>query len=132
MTYIFTGNGVDNIIWWSSEELGDDGELVDVILSWEQRLAFQHLCENTSRTPNINFDVILLPCKHDFGGSVVSCRDISCHLRILNTGETKIADLKIAVLVDEDVAGLEITMNDTCRMNVFQSTLKDSIRLIHT
>lgn len=132
MTYVLTGNGVDNIIWWSSEKFGDDGELVDVILSWEQRFAFQHLCEYTSRTPNINFHVILLPCKHDLWSSVVSCRDISCHLRILNTSETEIADLKIAVLVDEDVAGLEITMNDACRVNIFQSTLKSSISLILT
>lgn len=124
LTYVFTGDGVDNIIWWCSEELSDDGELVYMILSGKQRLAFEHLCENTSRTPNINFHIVFLPSKHDLWCSVVSCRDISGHLRILNTSETEIADLEIAVLVDKNVAGLEITMNNPCGVNIFQSTLE--------
>jgi len=31
----------------------------------------------------------------------------------LYTGETEVADLEIAVLVDEDVAGLQVTVDDT-------------------
>lgn len=123
-TYVFTGNGVNNIIWWRSEKFGDDGELVDMILSREQWLAFQHFCENAPSTPYINFYIILLPCKHDLWCSVVSCRDISGHLRILNASKTEIADLEVTVLVDENVAGLEITMNDSCRVDIFQSTLE--------
>ena len=115
---------MNNIIWRGSEKFGDDGELVDMILSREQRLAFQHLCKNASRTPDINLHIILLPCKHNLGCSVVSCRDISGHLRVLNTGETEVADLEVAVLVDEDIAGLEITVNDSCRVNIFQSALE--------
>jgi len=29
-TYVFTGNGLNNIVWWSTEKFGNDGELVDV------------------------------------------------------------------------------------------------------
>jgi hypothetical protein len=44
-------------------------------------------------------------------------------LGVLDTGETEIANLQIAVLVDENVGGLEVTVNDTGGMDVFQTTL---------
>ncbi len=122
-SYILTGDSVDNIIWRGTEELSDDRELVDVILSREQRLALQHLCKDAPRTPDVNLHIIFLPCKHDLRSSVVSRRDISGHLRILNTGETEVADLEIAVLIDEDVARLEIAMDDTCRMDILETPL---------
>lgn len=70
--YIFARNGVNNIIGRCTEKLRDDGELVDVIFSWEQWLPFQHLCEDTTSTPNVDFHVVLLPRKHDLWGSVIS------------------------------------------------------------
>lgn len=124
-TYVLAGDRVDNIIWWCSQQLSDDRELVDVIFSWKQRLSFQHLREDTPCTPDINLHVVLLPCEHDLGGSVVARGDISGHLRILNTGQTEVADLQIAVLVDEDVAGLEITVDDAGGVDILQATLKN-------
>jgi hypothetical protein len=41
----------------------------------------------------------------------------------LYTGETEVANLEIAVLVYEDVAGLQVTMDDTSGVNVFQTAL---------
>jgi hypothetical protein len=64
-----------------------------------------------------------LPCEHDLRGSVVSRGDIASHLRILDTGQTEVTDLQIAVLVDQDVAGLEITMDNTCRVDILESPL---------
>lgn len=125
-SYVLTGNCVDNIIRWCTQELSDDRELVDVILSREQWLALQHLCEDTPSTPDINLDIVFLPCQHDLRCSVVSGRDISGHLRILDAGQTEIADLKITVLVDKDVAGLQIAMNDTGRVHIFKTTLQKS------
>jgi hypothetical protein len=105
---------MDNIIWRCSQELSDDGELIDVILSREQWLALQHFCEDASRTPDINLYVVLLPCEHDLRRSVVSRGDISGHLGILDTRKTEIADLQVAILVYENIAGLEIPVNDAC------------------
>jgi hypothetical protein len=116
---------VDNIIRRGSEELRDDRKLVDMVLSWEKRLALQHLREDTTRTPDINLHIILLPCKHDLRRPVVSRRDISGHLGILQTGEAEVADLEIAVLVYEDVARLEIAMDDTCGVDIFETPLKE-------
>jgi hypothetical protein len=107
------------IIWWGTQQLGDDRELVYMILSWEERLALQHLCEDTPRTPDINLNIVLLPCEHDLRGSVISRGNVTSHLRILNSRKAKVADLQIAILVDQNVAGLEITMNNTCRMDIF-------------
>ena len=122
---------MDNIIWRCSEKLSDDGELVDVILSREQWLALQHLCEDASCTPDINLHIVLLPCEHNLRRSVISRGDISGHLGILNTRETEIADLQVAVLIYENIAGLEISVDDTCRMDIFQATLRYELALPH-
>jgi hypothetical protein len=122
---IFATNSLDNIIGRCAQEFSDDGKLVNMILSREKWFSFQHFGENATSTPNINLDIILLPCKHDFGSSVVSGGDITSHLWILNTGKTEIANLQVTVFVDEDVGGFEITMNDTCRVNVFEATLDE-------
>jgi len=44
-------------------------------------------------------------------------------LGILNSGQPKIADLEVAILVDQYVAGLQVSVHDTCRVNVFQTAL---------
>jgi hypothetical protein len=122
-TDVFAGNSVDHIIWWCTEELGDDGKLVDVILAGEERLALQHFGEDAARTPDVDLNIVLLPRQHDLGGTVISRGYIAGHLRVLNTGEAKVANLQIAVLVNENVAGLEITVNDASRVHVFETTL---------
>lgn len=83
-----------------------------MILSREQRFAFKHLSKDATSTPNINLDVVFLPGEHDFGGSVVSCGDITSHLRVLDSCKTKVANLEIAVFVDEDIAGFEIAVDN--------------------
>jgi hypothetical protein len=94
-----------------------------VILSGEQWLSFKHFRENTSCTPNVYLNIVLLPREHNLGCSVVSCGDVTGHLGVLYTGETEVANLEIAVLVYEDVAGLQVTMDDTSGVNVFQTAL---------
>ncbi len=63
-----------------------------------------------------------MPGEHDLGSTVVSCADVSSHLGVLNAGETEIADLEIAILVYENVAWLEITVDDACRVDVLETT----------
>jgi hypothetical protein len=84
-----------------------------MVLAREQRLALEHLSEDTACTPDINLNIVLLPREHNLWRAVVSRRYVSRHLRILNASQTKVADLEIAVLVDENIAGLEITVNNT-------------------
>lgn len=106
VSYVLAGDCMDNVIWRSPQKFCDDRKLVDMVLSREQRLALQHFCEDTASTPDINLNVIFLPCEHNLRGSVVSRRYISGHLRILNPRKTKIADFQVAVLIYQNVARL--------------------------
>lgn len=99
-----------------------------MVLSGENGLALEHLGENAAGTPDIDLDVVLLPSEHDLGGAVVTSRDITSHLRILDAREAEIANLQVAVLVDQDVAGLQVTMNNTCGVDVFEAAL--SLKLV--
>ena len=101
--YIFTGNGMDDIVGWSSQQLRDDGKLIDMVFSWKEGFALQHLGKDAACAPYIDLDVVLLPCEHDLGSTVVSRRDIASHLRVLDAGKTEVTDFQVAVLVDQDV-----------------------------
>lgn len=98
-----------------------------MILSGEQGLALEHLSKDASGAPDINLDVVFLPGEHDLGGSVVSGGNVTRHLRVLNSGEAKVANLQIAVLVDKDVAGLEIAVDDAGRMHVLEASLWERV-----
>jgi hypothetical protein len=44
-------------------------------------------------------------------------------LGILNSSKTKVTDLQVAVLVDKDIARLEISVDNTSRVNILETTL---------
>lgn len=60
------------------------------------------MCRVVMHYPHTS-DVIFLPREHDLGCAVVSRRNVTRHLRILDTCETKVANLQIAVFIDENV-----------------------------
>lgn len=123
MTHGLVADGGYDLIRRCSKQICDDRELVYVVLAGEKRFALQHLCENTPDAPDVDPNVILLPCEHDFRGAIVSRRHIAGHLRVLYTGKTEIANLEIAVLIDEDIAWFQITVNHASRMHEFQPAL---------
>jgi hypothetical protein len=41
----------------------------------------------------------------------------------LDASKTKVADLEIAILVDENVTGLQVTVNDPGGVDVFETSL---------
>lgn len=64
-----------------------------------------------------------LPREHDLGRAVVPRRNVTRHLGVLDARQAEVADLEIAILVDEDVAGLQVSVDDTGRVDVFQAAL---------
>ena len=100
----------------------EDRSIKLTVLAGEQRLALQHLSEDTSSAPDVDGDIVLLPGQHDFRRAVVARRNITGHLRVLDTCKTEVADLEVTVLVDEDVRGLQVTVDDAGRVDVLQST----------
>lgn len=89
----------------------------------EQRSALQHFSKNACRAPDIHLARVRLPGEHDLRRAIVPRRDVAGHLRFLQTGQAEIADFEVAVLVDENVAWLEVAMDEASRMDVFQSAL---------
>ena len=94
-----------------------------MVLSWKEWFAFQHFREDTPGTPYVNLHIVLLPCEHNLRRSIVSRRDISSHLWVLDACKAKVADFQVTILVDKDVAGLQIAVDDPCRVYVFQAAL---------
>ena len=119
--YVFTANGPYDVVWGSAQKLCDNRELIDVILAGKQGLPLQHFGEDAASTPYVDLDIVFLPGQHDLGGPIVPCRDVACHLRVLDPSQAEIADLQIAVLVHEDVAGLEVSVHHAGGVHVFQS-----------
>lgn len=98
-----------------------------MVLAREEGLSLEHLGKDASSAPNVDLDVVFLPCEHDFGGAVVSCGDVASHLGVLDSSEAKVANLEIAVFVDQNVAGLEITVDDAGRVDVLEAALKNKV-----
>ena len=93
-----------------------------MVLAREEWLALEHLCKDTSRAPDVHFHIVLLPGEHDLGGAVVARGDVAGHLGVLDAGETKVANLELAVCIDEEVAGLEVTVKHVRRVDILQTT----------
>lgn len=87
---------------------------MDLISPGKQRLSLQHLSKDTCCAPDIYFCIVLPPREHDFWRTVVSGRDISCHLRVLDASQAEIANLEIAILIYENITGLKVTVNHAC------------------
>lgn len=104
--YVLAADGLNDIVWWRAKELGDDGELIDVVLAGEEWLSLEHLGKDAASTPDIYLDVVLLPCEHNLGGTVVTRGHVTRHLRVLNTSQAEVANLEITVLIDEDIGWL--------------------------
>ena len=108
--HVFACDGTDDVLGRCSQEFGNDGELVNIyarvnktpdygvspsrtIFTREQWFPFQHLGKYAPGAPDINRNIVLLPGQHDFRSPVVTCRDVSGHLRVLDAGKTEITDL---------------------------------------
>ena len=96
---------------------------MDVIFAGEERLALEHLGEDATGTPDVDLDIVLLPGEHNLRGAIVAGRDVAGHLWVLDAGQAKVADLEITILVDQDVAGLQVPVHDAGRVDIFQASL---------
>lgn len=83
-----------------------------MVLSREKGLALKHLSEDATGTPNIHLNIILLPREHNLGCAVISRRNVTRHLGVLNASQTEVANLQIAIFVDQNVAWLQIAMDN--------------------
>lgn len=107
-----------------SEHAENLEDLVNLRVAREERLASSHLCEDASDRPHVDTRTVLASTEQDLGRpvpesdnfvSIGTERDTEC------AGETKITNLEVAVAVDEEVLWLEIAVEDSVRVAVFDT-----------
>lgn len=98
--------------------------LVDLLdlFGLKRRLANEKGVENDTDGPDVDFEgVAVVAVKEDLGGNVVGCAAdgfLALAREANESSETKVADLEIHVAVKEEVAKLEVAMDDRSRMHV--------------
>lgn len=71
---------------------------------------------------------VALEAQHNLRSTVPSCRDIFSHVTSIllgidreTTRETKVTNLKFTIRIDQQVTGLQVTVQDVRRMDVLQT-----------
>lgn len=127
-TYILAIHSFHDLFGRLAQGLSDKRKLVHMVFSREERLSWHHFRQNAPDTPDIYSIAIFLPCQHDLRCSIVSCCDIACHLVVLLSSQSEIADFQITIFVDQEIAGFKVTVNHPGWMKIFQSTLDQSVK----
>lgn len=112
-----------------AQDLENLVELVDVVAALEEGARAQQLGQDTADRPDVNGLCVALEAEHDFGRAVPAGGDVFGHvasvlLRVDGkaTGEAEIANLELAVGIDEQVTGLQVAVQDVGGVDVFQTT----------
>ena len=101
---------------WSAKNAEDLEDLVDFGVAWEERLAGGHLGEDAANGPHVDTSRVLTTTEQNFGRAVPESDDLVSVSAERNTecaGQTKIGQLQVAFLVDEQVLRLQVTVQDT-------------------
>ena len=97
------------------------------IFAGEERSPTEHFRENTPDTPNINRLCILLKSEHNFRRPIPPRRHIFSHkpgiiLRGIGAPcQSKVTDFEIAVGIEQQVGGFQVTVEDVGRMHCLES-----------
>ena len=106
----------------------DSFELIKNIISWEEWLIGSQFIDNASETPEIGGSGVVFGSQKNFGCSVPSCGDSLGHDILVSfdigyaADQSEIAELDLAIRVDEDVGWLQIAVEDRSAVQVFQRT----------
>lgn len=95
--------------------------LIQVVVSREEGSPSQKFSENAANGPNIEGISVVGCIEYDLGCSVPSSDDVFSESRsglFVAASETEVTDLEVAVLVEQQVARLEISMDDVRGVDV--------------
>lgn len=101
---------------WSAKNAEDLEDLVDLGVAWEERFAGGHLGEDAANGPHVDTSGVLTTTEQNFWRAVPESDDLVSVSAERNTecaGQTKIGQLQVAFLVDEQVLRLQVTVQDT-------------------
>lgn len=111
--YTLTEYRLHHLLRWLSQNFSDKGKLVYMVFSREKWRFENHLGQNTPDTPHVNTVSVFLPCQHDFRRAIIPSRDIAGHLGVLFSGQAKVTNFQVAVIINQNVSWLEVTVNDS-------------------
>ena len=106
-------------------ELEDLENLIYLGVTHEEGTLLDQLSEDTSDGPHVHTKGVLLLAEEDLGGSVPESLDLVGQCLDGNrecSGETKVADLDVALGVDQKILGLQVSVDDPLGMAVVNST----------
>lgn len=109
------GNAGPGTFRWSSHQPEDLLQLVFVCRPWEERSSRVHLCHDTSSRPDVDAGVVGPATQEDVGGAIPQGDDLVRERVNGDTegpGKTKIAELELALLVDEEILRLEVSVEN--------------------
>ena len=96
--------------------------------SLKEDFSAQQLGKDASHRPHVDGCVVVLAPGQELRSSVVLRDHLECHgsvaVRLNGSGEPKVADLEETVAVDQEVARLEVTMDDPGRVEVLEACRK--------
>jgi len=111
----------------SAENAEDLEDLVDLGVTWEERLAGSHLGEDAANGPHVDASGVLATTEQNFGRAVPEGNDfvgVSAERNTKSASQTEISQLQVALLVDEQVLRLQVTMQDTVGVAVARALEK--------
>lgn len=105
----------------SAQNAEDFENLVDLGVTREKRLAGSHLGEDAANGPHVDTSGVLAATEQNFGRAVPESDDlvgVSAERNTKGASQTKIGQLQVALLVDEQVLRLQVTVQDAVGMAV--------------
>ena len=122
-------NLVDQGRFWFSNQVCNHHHLLLLSLGGEQRFAPNELSQYAAHTPNVNSCSVLSPRQDHLWRSVPPCRNIvgkggRWRHEGVNVGpcQSKVTNFQIAVAVDKQIPWLQVPMQNSTRMDIFESS----------
>mmetsp|Transcript_20246 Transcript_20246/g.41378 ORF Transcript_20246/g.41378 Transcript_20246/m.41378 type:complete len:239 (-) Transcript_20246:447-1163(-) len=123
------GDGREVLLGGRPQHVDDQPQLVQVVTPGEERLAPDHLCEDATDSPHVDGRRVVLVLHEQLRCSVPACHHVFCeaHVLGLHVGvdrprQSKVTDLQVAILVDEQVARLKVAVEHMCRMECMHAS----------
>ena len=99
-----------------SEQGEDLAELIDFVLALEEGLARQQLGEDTAQRPDIDLEAVFVGPKEEVWAAVPECDDELGEVRrwwiARITSHAEVGHLDLAAVVEEEVGGFEVSVQD--------------------
>lgn len=111
-----------------AENIEDQRELLMIVAAREERAAGEHLGQDASDGPHIDRLGVLLEGEHDLGRAIPPGSDVLGHeARVLigsehGASQSEVAHFEVAVGIEQDVARLEVAMNDVGAVHGLERT----------